>query len=172
MESRSPYPKLWKEWRSYKIVLWVIRSPLNYLQYIAKWDPKRGVTPICTFRYVRSGTQILHHVPGSFGNPFSKKITLILVNSHLKKRNIFLKIFCSSFFLSKKTRQKQGGEHWVIFCRFLNLMGDCGIFCVVDIPYENDRGRSTFQEKLQRQGQRCWYSPRLWQEKSIRPLIL
>ena len=27
-------------------------------------------------------------------------------------------------------------------------MGDCGIFCVVDIPYENDRGRSTFQKKI------------------------
>ena len=119
MESRSPYPKLWKEWRSYKIVLWVIRSPLNYLQYLAKWDPKRGVTPICTFRYVRSGTQILHHVPGSFGNPFSKKITLILVNSHLKKKKyIFENFLFFIFFCQKKLDKNKGGKHWVIFSKY------------------------------------------------------
>ena len=110
MESRSPYPKLWKEWRSYKIVLLVIRSPPNYSQYLAKWDPKRGVTPICTFRYVRSGTQILHHVPGSFGNPFSKKLPWFLSILIWKKRNIFLKIFCSSFsFVKKKLDKNKGG---------------------------------------------------------------
>ena len=35
----------------------------------------------------------------------------------------------------------------MIYFRFLNLMGDCGIFCVVDIPYEND-GKINFPRKI------------------------
>ena len=66
-------------------MLWVIGSGRH--QIIR--NILQSEIPICTFRHVRSGTQILHHVPGSFGNPFSKKITLILVNSHLKKEIYF-----------------------------------------------------------------------------------
>ena len=139
MESRSPYPKLWKEWRSYKIVLWVIRSPLNYLQYLAKWDPKRGVTPICTFRYVRSGTQILHHVPGSFGNPFSKKLPWFL-SILIWKKIYFWKFSVLHFLLSKKTRQKQGGNtEW--------YFAGSSIWCVIVASFVRMTGEDQLSKK-------------------------
>ena len=119
----------------------MIRSPPNYSQYLAKYDPKRGIAPICTFRPMRSGTQLLCHVPGSHGKTFSKKnaILLLLLQAfskpslflyfsslfpHPKKEQKCLTISCFPISFVQKSRQKQRVKYRKAKCyRFRNLFG-------------------------------------------------